>query len=43
LGKAERVDSVEIQWPNGQAVTLREPAVNRYHSIRAPTGVSVRQ
>src|SRR5262249_46599553 len=31
LGKAERVDSVEIRWQNGQTMTLREPAVNRYH------------
>ena len=36
LGKAERVDSVEIKWANGQTLTLREPTVNRYHEIRAP-------
>ena len=36
LARAERVDRVEIQWANGQRLTLREPAVNRYHDIRAP-------
>jgi hypothetical protein len=33
LGKAERVDSAEIQWPSGRLMTLNEPAINRYHSI----------
>jgi hypothetical protein len=36
LGAAGGVDSAEIQWPNGQALTLPQPAVNRYHCIRAP-------
>ena len=36
LGKAKRVDSAEIRWPNGQTLTLREVAVNRYHNILAP-------
>ncbi len=36
LGKADRVENVEIRWSNGQAVTLRDPDVNRHHSIRAP-------
>jgi hypothetical protein len=36
LGATDRVDGVEIRWPNGQALTLRRPAVNRYHWIRAP-------
>jgi len=30
------VDSVEFKWANGQRSALREPAVNRYHNIRAP-------
>ena len=38
LGGAKRVDSAEIHWPGGRSVTLREPALNRYHSI--PTLVS---
>jgi hypothetical protein len=43
LGQADRVDSAEIRWPNGQAMTLREPAVNRYHSVHAPTQNPVRR
>jgi len=43
LGKNDRVDRVEIRWPNGQVVKLREPAVNRYHSIRAPTESPIRR
>jgi len=35
LGTADQVDAVEIRWSNGRTVTLREPALNRYHSIRA--------
>jgi hypothetical protein len=35
LGKLERVESMEIKWVNGQRLTLPEPAVNRYHDIRA--------
>ena len=36
LGKADRVDSVEIKCPSGQVVTLRELAVDRYHSVDVP-------
>lgn len=36
LGEAERVDSVEVRWPGGRKLTLRQPEVNRYHSIRFP-------
>ena len=38
LGKADRVDSVEIRWPDGRTLTLREPALNRYHDVRVPAG-----
>lgn len=34
LGKVDHVDSVEVRWPNGELVTLRAPALNRYHTIR---------
>ncbi|HXT38787.1 MAG TPA: ASPIC/UnbV domain-containing protein, partial [Candidatus Angelobacter sp.] len=37
LGKADRVDRVEIKWVNGQVLNLREPAVNHYHDIRPPS------
>jgi hypothetical protein len=43
LGKAERVDSAEIKWVNGQALTLREPAVNRYHDIRPPAANGIQR
>jgi hypothetical protein len=36
LGKANQVESAEIRWPGGEAVTLRTPAVNRYHKVEAP-------
>ena len=35
LGEADHVDRVEIQWPNGQTVTLTQPEVDRYHQIHA--------
>jgi|ERR1041385_2955678 hypothetical protein len=35
LGAAERVDRAEITWPDGSAVTLRQPSVDQYHSVRA--------
>ena len=40
LGQAARVDRVTIRWPGGQTLTLRGPALNRYHAIRAPAGES---
>lgn len=40
LGEVARVDRVTIRWPGGQTLTLREPALNRYHAIKAPTGES---
>ncbi|HXT39260.1 MAG TPA: CRTAC1 family protein [Candidatus Angelobacter sp.] len=40
LGKAERVNRVEVRWPNGRVVTLREPTLNRYHLIRVPAETS---
>ncbi|PYI85932.1 MAG: hypothetical protein DME26_09865 [Verrucomicrobia bacterium] len=33
LGDAQRVESAEILRPNGQVITLREPALNRYYAI----------
>ena len=43
LGKADRVDSVEIRWTGGRTLTLREPTVNRYHEIRAPAGNGIQR
>jgi len=36
LGEVDRVDRVELRWPDDEPVTLRAPDVNRYHSIRPP-------
>ncbi len=36
LGDAERVESVEIRWLNGPALTLSQLAVDRYYEIHAP-------
>lgn len=43
LGGADRVDRAEIQWPNGETMTLREPAVNRYHFLQLPSESRVRR
>ncbi len=43
LGETDRVESAEIRWPNGQVVTLREPGLNRYHSVGAPPKSPVRR
>ena len=43
LGQADRADSVEIRWPNGQTVALRQPDINRYHSLSARTGSPIRK
>jgi hypothetical protein len=36
LGEGNRVDHVEIRWPDGPTLILREPGLNRYHPIRTP-------
>ena len=36
LGALARVAAAEIRWPDGRVLTLREPAINRYHPILAP-------
>jgi len=36
LGTAERVDSVQIRWLNGQELRLSELAVDRYYEVQAP-------
>jgi hypothetical protein len=33
LGTVAQVESAEIRWTNGRKVTLRNPALNRYHVI----------
>jgi hypothetical protein len=39
VGKAERVDRVEIHWPSGRVTQLRDLALGRTHRIVEPTGV----
>ena len=33
LGRAERIESIEVRWINGSTRTLDNPDMNRYHSI----------
>ena len=39
LGHAERIDSVEIEWPSGDRTQLEDLDANRaYHLVEGPTG-----
>jgi hypothetical protein len=33
LGRAEKIESIEVRWINGSTRTLDDPEMNRYHSI----------
>jgi hypothetical protein len=33
LGAAERVEEVEIRWPSGKTVRIKEPPINQYHTV----------
>jgi len=33
LGAVTSVDSAEIRWPNGRTEVIKNPALNRYHSV----------
>lgn len=37
LGSATQVDRVEIRWPSGMSMTLTNPAIDRYHTLRLET------
>jgi hypothetical protein len=37
LGNADFVESVEVRWANAQSITLRGPAINQYHGVKAPS------
>ena len=39
LGKAERVDKVEIRWPDGQKEVVALPGIDRYYAIEEGKGV----
>ncbi|MEJ7636671.1 MAG: ASPIC/UnbV domain-containing protein [Singulisphaera sp.] len=36
LGSADRVDKVDVRWPDGTRSTLTEPAINRTHRVVEP-------
>lgn len=36
IGNATQVDSVTITWPDGETITLTEPALNQRHQVRRP-------
>jgi hypothetical protein len=35
LGAAEKVDRIEVHWPDGTRSVLDGPSINRYHDLRA--------
>jgi enediyne biosynthesis protein E4 len=36
LGKAARIDRVEIRWPSGTVQTIEAPAMNQLHKLKEP-------
>ena len=34
LGEIDRLDAIEVQWPNGSTTTLNAPDVDTYHDLR---------
>ena len=34
LGEADRVEHIEVRWPNGTVTLVEDPQVDRYHNIR---------
>lgn len=39
LGKAKKIDSVEIRWNSGKVETIKDIEVNRFHSILEGEGI----
>ena len=35
LGSQDRVDAIEVRWPNGKTRRIEKPAVDRYHRVSA--------
>ena len=33
LGAATAVEEITVRWPNGEQMTLRQPAIDRYHEL----------
>jgi len=42
LGEANRVDTAEIRWTNGQAIVLHDLDVNRYYTINSTNATDLR-
>jgi hypothetical protein len=40
LGKAEKVDSLEIRWPSGQVDTLNDIKVNQLIYVKEGAGIT---
>jgi hypothetical protein len=36
LGSRHKVDSIEVRWPDGSRSRIKEPPINRYHTIGPP-------
>lgn len=36
LGEADRVETVEVHWIGGGSMTIRDPELNRYHTVHVP-------
>ncbi|HKV41813.1 MAG TPA: ASPIC/UnbV domain-containing protein, partial [Blastocatellia bacterium] len=36
LGKAARVDRVEIRWPSGKTQTIEDPDIGKVHKVKEP-------
>jgi len=34
LGSIDRVDAIEVRWPNGQVSELKKPAIDQYHLLK---------
>lgn len=39
LGRAERVDRIEIRWPSGKTESLRDVASNRFYTVKEGEGI----
>jgi hypothetical protein len=33
LGKSTKVERIDIRWPSGRIISLKEPAVGKYHTV----------
>jgi enediyne biosynthesis protein E4 len=36
LGNTNKVDAIQIRWPNGKETRIPNPAINQWHTIKAP-------